>query len=80
MRVELKDSVANNHLDSISNEFRKFLALNEHNISSLTVKEIRDAVLNRKQQNQKPNTLIAAKYDNYDRYMISQVKILLRKT
>ncbi len=67
MRVELKDCVANNHLDSISNEFRKFLALNEHNLTSLTVKEIRDVVLNRKQENQNPKTIldfINAYYEN----------------
>lgn len=70
MRVELKDSVVNNHLDSISNEFRKFLALNEHELGSLTVKDIRNAVFKENKVSKSTKTIV----DFIDAYFEDAVK------
>lgn len=58
MRVDLPKSIANDHLDSISTEFKKFLAVNDHLINSLSVNQIRDMVLNKDQPNKNMSRII----------------------
>ncbi len=47
MRIELQNCLTNDHLDNISNAFRQFLSLNDHNLAKFTATQIRDQVLQR---------------------------------
>ena len=45
MRIELQNCLTNDHLDNISNAFRQFLSLNDHNLAKFNATQIRDQVL-----------------------------------
>lgn len=59
MRVGLPKCIANDHLDSINTEFKKFLALNDHQLNKLTVSQVRDIVLNKEEPIQNQTNIIA---------------------
>lgn len=47
MRIELQDCLTNDHLDNISNVFKQFLSLNDHNLTKFNATQIRDQILQR---------------------------------
>lgn len=73
MRIELPDCIENDHLDNISNEFKRFLALNEYKLSSFSAVKIRGTVLQR--QTGEDITVIANINKYYSRTIMNNAEL-----